>query len=422
MAPRRSILKPVLVIKHWRKGGVAQRSKIDLLAALLPGNVNVIKGPAEQTSPLTQSEGASSATWSSVEEDISDQLTRYYKNKKIVVTDWHEQRDAIFDAFLSASWPLVRAGDISVHLVRSYQTFSFCVRTVGLSMLSMSCSNASHDMRPLHFRRLWNGHKYIQADGVVVIETQHNSTCTSRILRLMDIYDCKGRHHKVKMRFCNCEKRAATLLKHRLWPARPVSPNAAYHIDFLMLLSALTLKCHVSVKGFTGTLKHLHSLSDSQARLASLMQQSERLCPICPKKRELIVCMDGNFGLVRKENSGRSFDPPILAGSFFIDDEDVQQHIKRANDTNNTQYKADCSEFEAGSSVRSQKTATKLDVTGVFGAICRHEIPLKFMNMKHGERLGYPSLLLKAVMATCPPDTKLLVSYDIACTLEKYLK
>lgn len=70
MAPRRSILKPVLVIKHWRKGGVAQRSKIDLLAALLPGNVNVIKGPAEQTSPLTQSEGASSATWSSVEEDI----------------------------------------------------------------------------------------------------------------------------------------------------------------------------------------------------------------------------------------------------------------------------------------------------------------------------------------------------------------
>ncbi|ELU11702.1 hypothetical protein CAPTEDRAFT_206553 [Capitella teleta] len=82
----------------------------------------------------------------------------------------------------------------------------------------------------------------------------------------MDIYDCKGRHHKVKMRFCNCEKRAATLLKHRLWPARPVSPNAAYHIDFLMLLSALTLECHVSVKGFTGTLKHLHSLSDSQAR------------------------------------------------------------------------------------------------------------------------------------------------------------
>jgi hypothetical protein len=26
--------------------------------------------------------------------------------------------------------------------------------------------------------------------------------------------------------------------------------------------------------------------------------------------------MDGNFRLIRKENSGRSFDPPILAGSM----------------------------------------------------------------------------------------------------------
>ncbi|ELT88938.1 hypothetical protein CAPTEDRAFT_187660, partial [Capitella teleta] len=139
---------------------------------------------------------------------LSDQLTRYYRNKKIVVTEWHEQRDAIFDAFLSASWPLACAGD----------KCSSCQKLSDLFFLCEDCG----------------GHKYIQADGVVVIETQHNSTCTSRILRLMDIYDCKGRHHKVKMRFCNCEKRAATLLKHGLWPARPVSPNAAYHIDFLM--------------------------------------------------------------------------------------------------------------------------------------------------------------------------------------------
>jgi hypothetical protein len=59
---------------------------------------------------------------------------------------------------------------------------------------------------------------------------------------LWNINFLSGRHHKVKMRFCNCEKRAATLLKHGLWPARPVSPNAAYHIDFLMVrLSQLWL-------------------------------------------------------------------------------------------------------------------------------------------------------------------------------------
>uniref|UniRef100_X1ZM16 Uncharacterized protein n=1 Tax=Capitella teleta TaxID=283909 RepID=X1ZM16_CAPTE len=85
---------------------------------------------------------------------------------------------------------------------------------------------------------------------------------------------------------------------------------------------------------------HITRKERAPGNLASLMQQSERLCPICPKKRELIVCMDGNFGLVCKENSGRSFDPPILAGSLFIDDEDVQRHIKRALRDKQSKYKA----------------------------------------------------------------------------------
>ncbi|ELU15386.1 hypothetical protein CAPTEDRAFT_203327, partial [Capitella teleta] len=226
------------------------------------------------------------------------------------------------------------------------------------------------------------------------------------------------RHHKVKMRFCNCEKRAATLLKHRLWPARPVSPNAAYHIDFLMWYAyTCVFHCELQTDSLY-RLFHNESFEEFrvlQARLASLMQQSERLCPICPKKRELIVCMDGNFGLVRKENSGRSFDPPILAGSLFIDDEDVQQHIKRANDTNNTQYKAVSTSMSIIQILHKQsnfRTAANLKPE-VAESIIRWALPI---------RLGYPSLLLKAVMATCPPDTKLLVSYDIACTLEKYLK
>ncbi|ELU06874.1 hypothetical protein CAPTEDRAFT_208540, partial [Capitella teleta] len=217
---------------------------------------------------------------------LSDQLTRYYKNKNIVVTEWHEQRDAIFDAFLSASWPLVRAGDKCSSCQKLSDLFFLCEDCGPQYVECMSCSNASHDMRPLHFRRLWNGHKYIQADGVVVIETQHNSTCTSRILRLMDIYDCKGRHHKVKMRFCNCEKRAATLLKHRLWPAHPVSPNAAYHIDFLMWYAyTCVFHCELQTDSLY-RLFHNESFEEFrvlQARLASLMQQSERLCPICPK-------------------------------------------------------------------------------------------------------------------------------------------
>jgi hypothetical protein len=82
-----------------------------------------------------------------------------------------------------------------------------------------------------------------------------------------------------------------------------------------------------------------------------------------------------------------------------------------------------------------------LHITGVFGAICRHEIPLKFLNMFHGERyacltsgcmsnfpfpnaarLGYPALLMESVLKEYPRAKKCLMSYDIACRFELYMK
>lgn len=47
----------------------------------------------------------------------------------------------------------------------------------------------------------------------------------------------------------------------------------------------------------------------------------------------------------------------------------------------------DCNNFQAGDHLRGKKKSAKLDEKGVFGMICRHEIPLSFCNVKHdGER------------------------------------
>ncbi len=43
--------------------------------------------------------------------------------------------------------------------------------------------------------------------------------------------------------------------------------------------------------------------------------------------------------------------------------------------------------------LRSQQQAKKLDVTGVFGASCRHEMPLMFVNMSQGERQVYATVV-----------------------------
>lgn len=47
-----------------------------------------------------------------------------------------------------------------------------------------------------------------------------------------------------------------------------------------------------------------------------------------------------------------------------------------------------CHGFLAGDALRSRSRYAALDETAVFGSICRHEFPHRFLNMKHGERLA----------------------------------
>ena len=46
----------------------------------------------------------------------------------------------------------------------------------------------------------------------------------------------------------------------------------------------------------------------------------------------------------------------------------------------------ECNSFQAGDKVRAKSKSKKLAVTGVLGAACKHEVPLLFLDMHHGER------------------------------------
>lgn len=46
-----------------------------------------------------------------------------------------------------------------------------------------------------------------------------------------------------------------------------------------------------------------------------------------------------------------------------------------------------CSDFLAGDALRSSQRFHALDETAVFGCACKHEFPVLFLNLKHGERL-----------------------------------
>jgi hypothetical protein len=49
-------------------------------------------------------------------------------------------------------------------------------------------------------------------------------------------------------------------------------------------------------------------------------------------------------------------------------------------------YFKDCSDFQAGSEIRSKGRYEALDETAVCGLSCKHGIPMKFLNLKGGER------------------------------------
>ena len=103
-------------------------------------------------------------------------------------------------------------------------------------------------------------------------------------------------------------------------------------------------------------------------------------------------------------------------------------------------YIEECSDFKAGNALRSASRFHKLDETALFGSACRHEIPLYFFNLKHGERyndefkiawyfysnvchrLEYAVCLIEHLLNKLPRSSELHVMYDIACNLEKHLK
>ncbi|PIK42692.1 hypothetical protein BSL78_20461 [Apostichopus japonicus] len=132
-----------------------------------------------------------------------------------------------------------------------------------------------------------------------------------------------------------------------------------------------------------------------------------------------IVSLDGMFGLKRWKKSGESYSPPRYNETFFINQSEVDTFLKGYKQAKNTEQ--NCSSFQAGSLIHTDKTSGQIDETGLFGAVCRHEMPLFFFNLKQGEQIGNAVYLIRHLIAESP-TTKHYVLYDIACMLAAHLK
>ncbi|XP_057300747.1 uncharacterized protein LOC130635433 [Hydractinia symbiolongicarpus] len=132
--------------------------------------------------------------------------------------------------------------------------------------------------------------------------------------------------------------------------------------------------------------------------------------------------MDANFGLVLKKSSSKSKKMPIQSEQLFVADTEVVNFLEKYDDSSGETRK-DCSNFQAGNNIRSKRKTNKLSVTGVFGMSCRHEYSKLFLNMCHGERLGYAVMLLdKILQESNGKQLNVHIVYDMACVLKRHLQ
>ncbi|XP_066264562.1 uncharacterized protein [Branchiostoma lanceolatum] len=368
---------------------------------------------------------------------------RYENQRQKELESWTKVRELLFETSIELLAPLSHSCSIcgEGELDRLFR----CRECGPTAVFCADCLEKQH-CSSFHVPDIWEDNHFHPHQHNKSMQLPHHARCASKHRKLVKVFDAAGRLYYWELTFCHCEPASCTLLKYGLWGATVTDPQTAYATSLLDWLVPLTLEAQVSVEAFCRTVRFKNDLSLSEMntlyksligqpiteyrnlthRVRTLNDLCPQLddgttCPACPKEKGTqIIALDGNFGLVRKSTSGKSIGPPLHGTTMFIDDGTVREFLDPYNDENRPDE--DCNNFKAGNSIRSQTKQSKLDVTGVFGSVCRHEIPRRFLNMRHGERLGYPVLLIKRLLSEVEgTEVKLNIIYDISCVLESHL-
>ena len=167
-------------------------------------------------------------------------------------------------------------------------------------------------------------------------------------------------------------------------------------------------------------MKDLERLSGSTFKQNALAS----LCPACfhrPEKDDspYIFSIDGNFQHLRRKWISAGRESSSYTPELFIPDDSAQVNL----DGQNLENTGGCNHTFVASSMESKpRSMTSLDETGIMGAVCRHDIPLRYLNLFTGERSSSSISLIKSIVDQCPVNTSIHVQYDIACKFQRSLQ
>ncbi|XP_028983462.1 uncharacterized protein LOC114842115 [Betta splendens] len=416
-----------------RRRTIGGATKVSVLRNVSHPPVTVDVTPVTTTSSLDEHSEAEPSSSCMSE-------TAYTKAKKKELRAW----DSLKEDMLRVSYESSAPSTNICALCKEHAEYR-CLECSSTNMFCETCITKTH-RNSLHLPEKWNKTLYVTSPLELALRLPGEHCSHAVYARDMKIFVNTGQLCSFSVTLCTCEPETCTLLRYGIWPATPERPQTAFSIALLELFHYLSMECQVSVEGFCNMLRWKNNLSLSEVNMLYRALVGESIsqfrhhhfrcrslsglcpsfddgttCPVCPKSNgNLIVTMDANFGLVRKRSSGSSLVEPLHGNRMFVREEDVQEYLSSHPD--GSKPNEDCSNFKAGNLLRSQKNQQKLDVTGVFGVSCRHEIPLVFLNMTQGERLAYPMYIIKELLTRNQgKNLNLHVIYDIACVLSSHM-
>ncbi|XP_041481377.1 uncharacterized protein LOC121428660 isoform X2 [Lytechinus variegatus] len=366
----------------------------------------------------------------------SHPLNLHEQRKEKARNEWIEVQPVMTLAYIAGQASFM---DMECALCTQEATLT-CLDCGPFAFFCEECSKKLHSTL-LHKPMARKG-QLVEDDQTRILRQSH--TCQTSYGKTLEVFDSKGRLHNVLCTFCKCEPEAATLVRYSLWPTQ-LNPRKAVSMELMTFIHYMQVEAHVSLKAACQVIGFQNRLSEREvnALYSELIQYSfshfqafytnvdakivpeyecNHSCPACPKVTgQVIVCIDGCFGLVRRKKAGSSAGGTTHQTTFFVEDDYVKTFVDGYR-IEHGQASKNCSQFKAGTLLRTKKKADALDVKGVFGAVCRHGFPLAMLNMFQGESLAYSVCMIEHLKATLPEGITMHVAYDIACQLTAHLK
>ncbi|CAG8651510.1 606_t:CDS:10, partial [Acaulospora colombiana] len=226
------------------------------------------------------------------------------------------------------------------------------------------------------------------------------------------------------------------LLQLRLFPASVQSPRTAFTFEALNYFRIIHLEGQISSHAFTQALERLTGdeykgaweVKDRAREFQRVARQWNYVlerkksqcmdvnslaspCPACPHPGKNIPLKEEGDGTLDDERTmGMHKDPGLWKeDGFFVENKRYQAYCGLLPSAKSQQSASTCTNLRALLLPRSR--FARLNVTGVAGAVCRHEcaIPGSFVDMFQGE----------SAFNRMQNLNEFVVSYDIACQFSK---